>query len=472
MALLALVWGIVLRVFHLAKSSYWIDESYSMSLAHAIRENGYPLLGSGEILWRDPIYHYLLAATTIISESPWVTRGLSIGIGVGSIIVITMIAKRWYGTLAATFTALFMSLGYWQIAWSRQIRMYELFLLLSWSIFLFVDKWIESKNKKTVIVLIFFAIAVLGTHIFGVITIAIAILMPYIQKLSKGKPSIKTFFLYLQSIFLPLIFIGAGIFVLKEPIAFPVNYLQQYLAFIGREYPVISIFAISGILIGLGNIKTRMKSLWLIVAGTITLGVVSFEVPLLQYRYIYFMTPVLFLSAAYFLSYITTRGSWTWAVVAFGMIGMIISGEIQLVPETTYLLESDNRSSEWQYKSITPQPPFVAGYEALPKKSIMLITAYPTISELYGFTDGAAIAVDLTGANQESGKNELYTGTPFITIAQLQKLQDTDQEVYLLFDFFAQHRMNNALRMFIESKGELVQEWKDDEWSSLWLYRL
>ncbi len=466
---LALIWGAALRLYNIGEQSYWIDEAYSIAIAEAISQHGYPLLGSGEVIWRSSVYHYLLAVpVAVFGTSELSARILSIGIGVLTILLVGYISKKWFSPKVAIIVMVLMSFSYWEIAWSRQARMYILFQLLFWlAVFLF-ERWQNKKIHLLWFVLV--TILTIVTHRFGFLLPWFFVLALYLRWAAGNAimQSWKFIAGYVGIIIGSVIISGL---VLKYVLGYmlPFDYWQHYTQFMFAEYGVIALLAIAGILIMIKNTHLNTMALWLIGMMFIGLGIFSYDIQLLQYRYLFVLLPALYLSASYFISRLPRQKIVIPLVV---VVLAVLAPSMQLLPQSHYYLESDKPSSDLSYKSFTPQPDFKAAYKAIAEYNPeVLITPYPAVTKLYSEkNDDYALAIDLTGTGAGINDYEVYTNTPIITVEVLKEIRGEKKSGVVLVDYLAQKRINNDIRQYIETELTPIYSDSNHDWSSIALY--
>lgn len=457
------VWATVLRVYGITQQSYWIDESYSITLAKAIVQHCYPLLDSGAVIWRASVYHYILAGITSIFEEGYLaTRIFSIIIGVLTIFLIAYLAKVWFSKSAAVVTLMLMTFSYWEIAWSRQARMYMVFQFCFWLTLFLFERW--QRQRVHWIWPTLLAMITISIHQLGWVLIGCMAIWMVIQRY-KRKP------VHLLPLVIPFTMVIVGcvssvalVSYLSTDIGL-VNYWNHYIHFLWREHSLVLVISLITICISLYK-KSNTIVLWLSGVFLLSLGVISYSVPLLEYRYLFFVLPVLYLLTAYSISLIPKLYIQIVVVVL-----IIVSSSFVIIPRTYYPLESDEPTSRFNYKSITPQPNFESTYGVIAEYNPeVLITPYPTISRLYGMQDTAAIYVDLTGTISQAATMELYTGVPFIDIDKLSSLTEQGQTGVIMIDFFAEQRMDADLRAYIETHFQEVYTNTSGAYSRVTLY--
>lgn len=466
--------AIFLRLYKLASPSYWMDEGFSITIAQAIVDKGYPLLDSGELIWRSPLYHFFLATVmTLAGNGELATRLLSAVIGIVTIFILTYGAWRWFGHRVAYITFVLASFSTWEIAWSRQARMYILLQALFWLAAIVFQQWYCNRHRVFFWLIPLAVLAALLTHEFAFLLFIVLpayvvidrFLMPHWSK------RFTPFFGYCCGIlFILIVLILVIRFGFEQPV--PVNYWSHYIIFLVREHLVLLLMAFVGILVA--QRRDIPIILFLGTTGLVGLGVFSFAITLLHYRYLFFLYPVLLWLAAYGIAWVLSlRKKWiSITLVTIISIALILHEEITLLPRSFYTLESDPKVSFLAYKSFTPQPDFRAAYAAIAKQNpSMVITPYPELSRLYMQRDDEyALYLDVIGsADRPPMPHHRYTGTPYITLESLERAREL--QAVVLLDELAQGRVDSDLLQVIEQHAEIVFEKRDGEWSRVTVYQ-
>ena len=483
--LVLLVWSFCLRFYALDNQSYWMDESFSLALADTITQYGYPHqpdLDTSSILLnfkkslglRGPVYHYILAAVIkLFGRNAYTVRGLSALFGICFIGLLGKISWVWFDRQTAILTMLLATVNYWQIAWSRQARDYILLSFFFWIAMYLMERSVLAwpKNKKIILGAFSAALVTVGIHPIGFLLLPAAALIFLLKRLRRFSPILIISLTGVAALGMA----GIGIFLVKKFFGIGPSYFLHYTTFLAREYWPLLLLA-PFVLLTEKNDASRHLLLWLFFVFFCGLLIISNGIPLLAYRYIFFLTPVIFLFAGRGLRCLFHRN-----VVIAGtalillLTVQIYNGRAVIFPQQKYLLESDSKTSSFPYKCFTPQPNFKAAYTYINTlKNINLITPYPTISRLYR-KDRDILAIhirlkDYPGTNAQ--KYERYTGIPFLTFPAFTFLRQSDYDVYFLIDFFASTRMDPLLQKLIEENSTIIKTWNQPEWSKLILYKL
>lgn len=471
---LIILWGSFLRVHTIQQPSYWIDEGYSITIAQAIQRTGFPLLDSGSLEWRSPVFHYALAGVTSLFGTTEVSvRIISVLSGIGVMVLLTYIAYAWFGKTTAILTAAITSFAYFQIAWSRQARMYMVFEFFFWlSIFLF-DRFLYTKNRRRTyaIACILSTICALLSHEIGALLIipyALSLIF-YVYRSYPKRAPVQLIVLYVASI---CIIILVGILAIQNVLHLPspVQYASHYASFVFTHYADLLALALLSWWY-IRKTTDHERSVYFVLLGTF-LGMYaffSFAFPLLQYRYLLVATPALFFFAATGLRACLripyVGGLLVAAVFAF-------SPTLTYIPRVDWPLESDPPTNRFTYNSFTPQPDFKAAYafiRAHPREQ--LITPYPMLTRIYlGYDDTSSIYFDLTGGlHDRTTIQDPYTGVLTLQLPALQQHIRT-QHGYILLDQFAAYHMDQELREYIEEQTKPVYTSITGPWSELTIF--
>ena len=282
-----LIFAFFLRVYSLGNAPLWVDESISAMASKNILLHGTPSLDSGADYGSALIFHYLQAFFMLFGQSEFFARFVSVIFGILTILLVYFIGKE-YSKSAGIFCALFMSVFFMEVFFSRQARFYQLFQLA-----FFASLYFLYKSKEKLIYLLpalvcFFA--AIDTHLEGLILAPFFIL--YILYFNK-----KQWFL---SIFPAIPLIGKLIpasrlsTVSIDAIS---DYASQYFSYFGNTLYLLILF-VPGLIWGF--IRKKRLTLTLIIPALVTLiGVFSLQTFALRYVY-FFVFPLLLFSGLLF----------------------------------------------------------------------------------------------------------------------------------------------------------------------------
>ncbi|MCG8603376.1 glycosyltransferase family 39 protein, partial [bacterium] len=127
----ALAIGGFLRFYNLGGPSIWVDELNHLYAGKSLLEHGQPSLPSGELYPRALIYSELVSYSfRLLGIGELSLRLPSAVFGIFCLLLAFYVTKRFFGSLPALLTVLFMAISPFEIGWSRLSRMYTLFQFL------------------------------------------------------------------------------------------------------------------------------------------------------------------------------------------------------------------------------------------------------------------------------------------------------------------------------------------------------
>lgn len=480
--LFLIVSGTYLRFSSIGAPSLWIDEGFTVTQMRAIAQHGYPLLESGFIEKKDILLPYLLAPFSEKWDAfnPTLPRSIVALFGIASIAIAFLIGKTIQGTSLATIFSFILTFSYWHIAWSRQIRGYEIavfFLLLT---ILFLALSIQTRK-------LIYAHSAVFSIIFATLAKSFCILF---------FPSIILFFLLsskggadrIRSVLSTTIAGGilSGflffLFLQGKSIDHPL-YLTSYIfGYLWTSFGIILPLALLGWIQHLKQNPTwRPLHLALGTFFLATLIFFSFFSYAQEGRYLFLTTPILFLYAS--LAIISLGISlplrrWVGILVVLGILITLDQFTVKsflFVPRNFFPLEYG-----------TPQPPFRDAYAFL-KDQIQpddtLVSPYPFMDILYLKHTTFSLPLSYTGRTDEStmqNKREYYSGTPDLFAqgkeAGREKLVKLSQQhsVYIIMDSLALRRIDSRFISFLQQNGTVILESStpNPESGHIFIYRL
>lgn len=489
---LILVWGAVLRLYDLGGQSLWMDESYSAIAASRIMETGVPLLKSGVLYWRGLTHTYLVAGLHyLFGGSAEVLRLPAALFGIGTILLtywagIVFFKKRSIGLIAAALVAF----GIFDIAWSRQIRMYselQFFFLLSVTLFSYLMQAKKSGLLKWLFVLIATLIT-MATHLLGIFLIPAYIIILWLNKtpLAVKKKYFLLAVLVSTAILAGILYKNSLWVFISEFLKQAHFYLPNYFAFLGLNHTLVMLTALIGgcFVIHQKERRAQMPGLiFLIILIPISL---THQIAM---RYIFFAIPLLYMLSAYalvnFLKY--RKGLSLKILMLFLVLSLTFQNSFTLLPQNRYFLEYDPYSS-YPKLDYTPQPDFKKAYAFLEnqsQKDDLFIVAHTAVHEFYmpgsnfywlGFHFGS----DLTGPNYAIKEYDgylvdAYTGTGIIDDLEILKGLMAENQGYVIWDYFSiDNRLDKNIRHFIENNAELIFSDRANSqlpWTQIWIYK-
>lgn len=439
---------------------------------------------------RDPLYHALLQGVISLGgaigaqTTLFFARFLSVIAGVALIPIIFVIGKKWFGTTVGILASIMMALSTFDIAWSRQVRMYALWDLLFWTT-LACGIYILEQNKKkfTLIILwIMSAGATIATHRFGFLLFPLMILAWYLFVL-RPRQQIRHRLIG-GGIILGIYIVGMMVLLMMNNQA--TNYTNQYFFWLLWEHPMTVILSVLSIAQMIRKDITEQHVARIsFLFGSIILffSTLALGVPLLHYRYLLVLNPALFLLTSFALVNIITMFTVkTWRHIACGIIGIFVitvgflSHEFTFWPKQFFPLEQESPIATQHFRSYTPQPDFKKMYAIIHNNTSAddrIITPYPTMTWWYlQRIDDLALPISLTSPRSNTGPTiEYYTQTAMLTKDQFEQWQSSGKHGWIIIDDLARTRLEHNILEMITTNTTV---WTHDErapFSSVTLYR-
>jgi uncharacterized membrane protein len=501
---LLLAYGFFLRIYQLASQSYWIDEGYTLNAVEATLKHGYPILDSGRHYSDYLLNTYLISlAIKIGGFNPWSGRILSVILGTGVILLIYFLTKKLLNSKVALLAAILTTFSYWEIAWSRQARMYiQLQFFFFLSLYLFLNLFQKFSYRK-LIILIVVTIATILSHplgwlLFGIyFLVAIKKIIIYLIKkrvdtkreLGKIKETIKKFILTnlkLRKFFFLALSLTAIIFVCFKIISYLIVYWQRRAFYIGYSFqnflvtniPLILLLAILGIFWMILKEKNISASYFLLISYLLPYLVVTFTTDLLHFRYIFFISPILFILASYFLYSVanyfhhSTLGPALLIIIVILLSIRLADNSFTFKPKINYWLEP-----------YTPQPNFQEAYNQIKQngwdKDKVIISPFPQMDKIYLGQSDYWIAVSLSGKkktlkntiNKETNR-EIYANAYVIDDPKILNKVIEEKDGYLIVDDMALGKKMNYRIIQIIREQKLL--WADESTPKqrIWVYKI
>ena len=487
LTIIILIFGLFLRLYQLSSPSLWMDEGYSLNAAFAILARGVPILDSGYPYWGAFPYTYLLAGIIkIFGLNLFFLRLPGVLVGSLFILVFYYIVKKLFNRFTGILSAIFVGFSFWQIAWSRQIRMYIFVELFVWLSIYFFWKLITKKNNQKLLWSLLFLLVATVFH-----PVALLLLPVYFFFWFKYFPSqhrkIGLLLLIASPIFLEVLHyifpnnIFSPLNLIKNNLVFHF-YLPSFLEFFAHSWPIFSLLTIVGSIWLYINQKSKQALPFLLIIFLLPFIIFSFFFKSLIFRYLFVFTPVLFIIPAVFIVEIYQQTkSPTKKIIFFlaVLLPLFLTKELILIPQSFFALESSPESSTKSYLSYTPQPDFAAAYQIISSKikpETVIVSAYPQFNKIYLNQPGYWLAFDYLGGQNPSryilaDQHEIYANSPVINNLEELKKISSEKEIYVLYDQMARDRLDPDLINYIETNFKLVFQKSTNRYSIIYLYQ-
>lgn len=170
--LLILFIGSLLRLYKLDFQSPWIDEIFS--LRHTNSEKSYSEIYQ---FLKDndphpPLYYWSLKAFgDIFGHSIFTARLFSSIIGILGIVMLYKLAKEVFNTKTAIISVALLSVNFFHINYSQEIRMYSMMFLTTTASFYFLVRFIKASSIKNMLSYALFSTLMIYVQFFSLFTL-------------------------------------------------------------------------------------------------------------------------------------------------------------------------------------------------------------------------------------------------------------------------------------------------------------
>ncbi len=454
--------GFVLRISDLGVNSLWLDESISSIAALAFLEKGLPVLPSGLFYGRGLLNTFLIAssfATFGINE--FAARLPSVFFGTLTILIVYFMASKIGNKRIGIIAALLIAFSVWEIAWSRQARMYQqlqFFYILS--LYLFYE-FTRNKSLKMLVLLVFSVIGTVMSHEFGYALIPVFLI--YLTVSALKERSIND---WRRTIPVAAVIFGALlgfaylIGVIPSILGTEINYYDTYIYLLKKDLGIFLFLAVPG-----GTVLVNRdwkKGLLLISALIIPLYFIFFHVLLVGTRYLYFVIPILFILIGFFLDFVidylghilpVSKKATAEVIVAVLLIStMYFSDVFTFTPEEKYDLGVNAPWSDFKkaytYVRENMQP------------GDTIVSAWTPPARFYLGKSDYWLAFDIVGTGVDSfmvsnTSREIYTNATAIkNIEMLMNVRKEYERGWIVVDNLAWYKLHPEIRGYIESNTE------------------
>ncbi|MEK6855564.1 MAG: glycosyltransferase family 39 protein [Nanoarchaeota archaeon] len=281
---LIILFGVFLRLYSLGNSPLWVDESISSETAKQILNTGVPRFESGMIDTRAFVFHYIQSFFMIFGINEFSVRLVSVLFGILTIFFGYYIGKE-YSKSGGIIFALFLSVFYLEVFFSRQARMYQMFQLLFFLSIYFLYK--SKENVKYLYWGLIILIVCYDTHIAGIVLAPFFLIYILVYNRNKWYLSFVPVFLLIWN-FMPI----AGLS--SNSVENTVSYASSYLAYLKNWYYLVVLFVLGGI----WSFFKKKELTFLILTPSLLMlfGVFSLETFALRYEY-FFIFPLVMYSS-------------------------------------------------------------------------------------------------------------------------------------------------------------------------------
>ena len=495
--------GSLLRAYALGAQSLWFDEAISTNAAIAVLENGRPTFPSGQEYWRAfPHTLAMVASMALFGTGEAAARAPSVLFGVATIGVTYWLGREVGGPRVGLLAAALVTFASWEIAWSRQARMYQLLQLLyvlALVLLLRIDRSVlqdgRTRLEDTGTALALGVVVTLAalTHQIGYVLVPVAVAYLGLASAYEGRLSVRAAAGFLAgSAALVAVFEALGLEftgAVETVATTDVSYWDVYVEWLLAEFHAFVFLGVVGAALTFYRGWYREGSL-LVLAVAAPAWVLSFHTELFATRYLYFGLPVLFVWAGVTIEYVAIVGvGWfrtvrnrvemrgqsvsradggttaTWAVplVAFAFAVLLaLGGGFTVVPQAEYELGVN-----------APQPEFEGAYEYVNEHredGDVIVAGWTAPGVYYAGGVDYWLVHDLSGVegNWTVDGEERFSGAePIGSAAQLEAVINKHERGWIVVDEIALARQDGETAAALQEadlaweNGQIYVFWWD-----------
>lgn len=462
--------GAGLRLYALGRPSFWFDEAITTNAAIGLLEHGRPVFPSGAVYWRG-FPHTLLVAGSLagFGLSEWAARFPSVLAGVATIPVVYWLGREVGNRRVGLVTAVLVTVLTWEIAWSRQARMYQL-LQLAYAVALLGLARVDRTGLSDRITLGLIGggtlLAAL-THRIGLVLFPVAGGYLALQLWYRGEGVDRRSVAVIGGVVVVAValeLLGTGpLAVTRTVLATDIDHVDRYRGVVRSTLPVVSILAV----VGLGlSARYWAHGLLLALALFPPLWVLLFHTELFAMRYLFFAVPILAVSIALVVEvgveqatdlvrYLGAQSAGLGrrfrriltrvppAVLATGLpvvvALLVVLPSLTLVPQAGYALGPN-----------APQPDFKAAYsyvDSHDQPDDVLVAGWTAPALYYHGSVDYWLVHALTSADQAwttADRREVYSGAePVPNASALRRTVDCHPRGWVVFDRIVYRKLDD-----------------------------
>jgi len=165
--------GLVVRLFRLDHKSLFIDELMEVFVA----SKDIPGMMDGIAVHLSPPLDYMLLRIPLFfGNSDYLLRLNAVIFGSAAVVIFYLLVKELFNFEIGLISALLLIFSKYHIYYSQEVRMYSLFLLLTVSSYYIFWLYLNKTNRQHSWLLVFVNTALLYTHYYGILVIAVQML--------------------------------------------------------------------------------------------------------------------------------------------------------------------------------------------------------------------------------------------------------------------------------------------------------
>ena len=470
-----IIFGSLLRFWHLGEQSLWIDEGFTINASLSIIEKGLPILDSEKLYDNGTLYNYITAISIkffgFTPFSPWQARLPAALFGILLILSVYLLSSKLFNKETAFLSAGIIAFSDWQIAWSRQARGYaavQFFITLS---FYFLWLWLEKKKIKYLFLFFFsFLFSALSHNIAVVFLPAFILIFIFYPK---KRLNLKQWVLIIFIFFIISLFLLA---VINFPKANLYNLFSYYVNFAKKEFLFFIIGAVMGLFLGIFN-KKRYSVISVSILILSYFFIISFFIHIMHFRYLLPLFPFIIILFCYGIETIfgtikkllKIKPGFFSFFFSFSIIVLFSFSSLNFIPKKNYSLEPGS-----------PQPNFKEAYKKIKEiksDDDLIISPYTALSKIYLNDIGLWLPISLSGRKEELEKKlkegkDYYTGSPIISNDEKLLEIINSKNGFIVIDQMAKNRIGKTFNLIDDNlKTKIIYHSKGPKLENIWVYQ-
>lgn len=418
-----LAFALLLRVYDLGTPSLWMDEAITAEAAKGVLEHGFPVLPSDQSYTRGLLNTYIVAASfKLLGVSEFAGRLPSVAFGTATVAVVYLLGTALGGRRVGIIAAVILAVTDWDIAMSRQARMYAQLEFFFWASLLTAHWFVLKVTWPRGALIAALTLGAILSHEFGFF---LPVLFVVLYLLSPRALGDRRSGLIALAVAAPVVaamaatlFLLHGLDIARDVLRGPANYSDQYFLVLRDELGPLLFLAAVGT--GVLAVVRWRTGLFLAVAAALPFYVLSVHVYLFATRYLHFLMPVYALFGAFALDFVGRsyprlfRNAGGLRMTLLANVGVAVLLALVLVSEQFTLAPK----TEYDLGFHAPQPPFKEAADVL-RSSIeegdVVVAAWTPLTHYYLGQVDYWLAFDVLGIGTGENINaktglEVYTG--------------------------------------------------------------
>ncbi|MFA5126094.1 MAG: glycosyltransferase family 39 protein [archaeon] len=416
--LLILILGFYLRIGFLGVPPFWVDESISSVASLNILEKGFPVLDSGVIYDRALVFHYSQALSMIVfGVNDFAARFPSVVFGLLTVVLAFFVGRE-YSKKAGLVAALFVSIFFLEVFFSKQARFYQLFQLAFFASLFFLYK--SGKNYKWIYPALACFLVAVDTQPAGLVLVPFFVTHILLFNLKKWFFSIVPIatFIFNQLTFFSITSSSSVSTVLEQGSLqkMSILYMINYFSFT-TNMRYLLVFFIPGLIWSF--FKNKVLTSLIILPSLIVLSGIFF-LDVFAFRYAYFFSfPVILFSSLLLVFLAEKYGNILF--IAIIALALIPSNLFYPFTYVTMLVPSQNNLNDFSAPEINFKTIPLEILNELKNPESIIITHYSPPVEWYIKKPDLVMPFTMTGQGNDAisyDKNglfvDIYSGAPMI----------------------------------------------------------